>query len=51
MNDNGQERIKNGEGRYVEIPDENANQPPPYLTEEEWKMQEALRQLKEAARQ
>ena len=46
-----EEMIANGEGRYVGTPDENANQPPPYLTEEEWKQQEALRQLKEAARQ
>ena len=29
----------------------DANQPPPQLTEEEWKMQEALRQLGEAAGQ
>ena len=46
-----EEMIKNGEGKYVGIPDENSNQPPPYITEEEWKMQETLRQLEEAARQ
>ena len=46
-----EEMIKNGEGKYVGIPDENANQPPPYITEEEWKQQEALRMLEEAARQ
>ena len=45
------EMIENGEGKYVEIPDENSNQPPPYITEEEWKLQEALRQLEEANRQ
>ena len=46
-----EEMIENGEGKYVEIPDENANQPPRYITEEEWKIQEALRQVEEAARQ
>ncbi len=45
-----EEMINNGEGKYVEIPDENANQPPRYITEEEWKIQEALRQVEEAAR-
>ena len=44
-----EEMIKNGEGKYVGIPDENSNQPPPYITEEEWKLQEAQRQLEEAA--
>ena len=37
------EMINNGEGKYVEIPDENANQPPRHITEEEWLMQEAWR--------
>ena len=46
-----EEMIKNGEGKYVGIPDENSNQPPPYITEEEWKLQEAQRMLEEAARQ
>ena len=38
-----EEMINNGEGKYVEIPDENANQPPRHITEEEWLMQEAWR--------
>ena len=46
-----EEMIANGEGRYVEIPDENANQPPRHITEEEWQLQEAQRMLEEAARQ
>ena len=46
-----EEMIENGEGRYVGTPDENANQPPPYISEEEWKQQEALRQLEEVVRQ
>ena len=46
-----EEMIENGEGRYVEIPAENANQPPRRITEEEWQMQEAQRMLEEAARQ
>ena len=45
------EMLENGEGKYVETPDENSNQPPPHITEEEWKQQEALRQLEEANRQ
>ena len=45
------EMIKNGEGKYVGIPDENSNQPPPYISEEEWKLQEAQRMLEEAASQ
>ena len=45
------EMLENGEGKYVEIPDEDSNQPPSYITEEEWKLQEALRQLEEANRQ
>ena len=44
------EMIENGEGKYVGIPDENSNQPPPYISEEEWKQQEAQRMLEEAAR-
>ena len=44
------EMIENGEGKYVEIPDANSNQPPPYISEEEWKLQEAQRMLEEAAR-
>lgn len=43
-----EEMKANGEGEYVGHP-ADANQQP--LTEEEWKMQEAMRQLKEAARQ
>lgn len=40
----------NGEGEWVELPERTA--PPTHqLTEEEWKMQETLRQLEEAARQ
>ena len=46
-----EEMIKNGEGKYVGIPNENSNQPPPYISEEEWKLQEAQRMLEEAARQ
>ena len=46
-----EEMIANGEGRYVEIPDENANQPPRHITEEEWKQQEVQRILEESARQ
>ncbi len=45
-----EEMKANGEGEWVEPPEPSAP-PPPHLTEEEWKMQEALRQLKEAARQ
>lgn len=37
------EMINNGEGKYVEIPEENANQPPRHITEEEWLMREAWR--------
>ncbi len=46
-----EEMIENGEGKYVEIPDANSNQLPRHITEEEWKIQEALRQVEEAARQ
>ena len=46
MNDNGKERIKNGEGEGAELPEPSA--PPPF-PEEEWKQQEALRQLEEEA--
>ena len=42
-----EEMKANGEGEWVELP-EPAAPPPPQLTEEEWKMQEALRQLEEA---
>ena len=45
-----EEMKANGEGEWVEPPEPSAP-PPPNLTEEEWKMQEALRQLEEAARQ
>ena len=45
-----EEMKANGEGEWVELPEWPAP-PPPQLTEEEWKMQEALRQLEEAARQ
>ena len=45
------EMIENGEGKYVEIPDETSNQPPRYISEEEWQLQEAQRMLEEAARQ
>ena len=45
-----EEMKANGEGEWVEIPERPAP-PPPQLTEEEWKMQETLRQLEEAARQ
>ena len=37
------------EGEWAEHPERPV--PPPHLTEEEWKLQEALRQLEEAARQ
>ena len=40
----------NGEGEWVELPELPAP-PTTQLTEEEWKMQEALRQLEEAASQ
>ena len=43
------EMIKNGEGEYVGHPTD-ASQPPPPQLDEEWKMQETLRQLEEAAR-
>lgn len=44
------EEIKaDGEGKWVE-PSELSAHPPPPLTEEEWKMQEAQRMLEEAAR-
>ena len=46
-----EEMIENGVGKYVGIPDENSNQPPAYISEEEWKLQEAQRMLEEAARQ
>ena len=42
-----EEMKKNGEGEWVERP-QIPN--PPQLTEEEWKMQEVLRQLEEASR-
>ena len=45
-----EEMKANGEGEWVELPELSAP-PPPQLTEEEWKMQETLRQLEEAARQ
>ena len=45
-----EEMKANSEGEWVELPERPAP-PPPQLTEEEWKMQEALRQLEEAARQ
>ena len=45
-----EEMKANGEGEWVEL-HEPAAPPPPQLTEEEWKMQEALRMLEEAARQ
>ena len=45
-----EEMKANGEGEWVELPERPAP-PPPQLTEEEWKMQEALRMLEEAARQ
>ena len=45
-----EEMKANGEGKWVELPEPSAP-PPPQLTEEEWKMQEALRMLEEAARQ
>ena len=45
-----EEMKANGEGEWVELPERPAP-PPPNLTEEEWKMQEALRMLEEAARQ
>ena len=45
-----EEMKANGEGEWVEPPEPSAP-PPPQLTEEEWKMQEVLRQLEEAARQ
>ena len=45
-----EEMKANGEGEWVEPPEPSAP-PPPNLTEEEWKMQEALRMLEEAARQ
>ena len=44
-----EEMKANGEGEWVELPERPAAQTP--LTEEEWKMQEALRMLEEAARQ
>ena len=44
-----EEMKANGEGEWVELPELPADQTP--LTEEEWKMQEALRMLEEAARQ
>ena len=44
-----EEMKANGEGEWVELPERPAL-PPPQLTEEEWKMQEALRQLEAAAR-
>ena len=43
-----EEMKANGEGEWVELPETSA--PPPF-PEEEWKQQEALRQLEEAARQ
>ena len=46
-----EEMIENGEGKYVGIPYANSNQPPPYISEEESKLQEAQRMLEEAARQ
>ena len=45
-----EEMKANGEGEWVELPERTAP-PTPQLTEEEWKMQEALRMLEEAARQ
>lgn len=45
-----EEMKANGEGEWVELPERPAP-PSPQLTEEEWKMQEALRMLEEAARQ
>ena len=45
-----EEMKANGEGEWVELPERPAP-PPPQLTEEEWKMQETLRMLEEAARQ
>ncbi len=45
-----EEMKANGEGEWVEPPEPSAP-PPPNLTEEEWKMQEVLRMLEEAARQ
>ena len=45
-----EEMKANGEGEWVKPPEPSAP-PPPNLTEEEWKMQEALRMLEEAARQ
>ena len=45
-----EEMKANGEGEWVGLPERTAP-PPPQLTEEEWKMQEALRQLEDAARQ
>ena len=44
-----EEMIANGEREYVGPP-ADANQPQTLLTKEEWKMQEAMRQLEEAAR-
>ena len=44
-----EEMKANSEGEWAEPPEFSAP-PPPNLTEEEWKMQEALRQLEEAAR-
>ena len=44
-----EEMIENGEGKYVGIPDANSNQPPPYISEEEWRQQETQRILEEAA--
>ena len=43
-----EEMKANGEGEWVELPETSA--PPPF-PEEEWKQQEALRQLEEAASQ
>ena len=45
-----EEMKANGEGEWVELP-EPSDPPSPQLTEEAWKMQEALRQLEDAARQ
>ena len=45
-----EEMKANGEGEWVDPPEPSAP-PPPNLTEEEWKMQEAWRMIQEAARQ